>query len=116
MMELKALDGKRLQTLDHIMIQKTKAARAYNKWLIRKRFEEEEFFWKVVLPIDDKDRELGKWSPNWEGSFKVYQVLLGNAYLLSSLEGEPHKRCINGKYLNKYFPTMWEMLDTTKKK
>ena len=29
MMELKALDGKRLQVLDHIMIQKKKVARAY---------------------------------------------------------------------------------------
>ena len=31
MMDLKALDGKRLQALDHIMIQKKKVARAYNK-------------------------------------------------------------------------------------
>ena len=29
MMELEALDGKRLQELDHIMIQKKKVARAY---------------------------------------------------------------------------------------
>ena len=59
-----------------------------------------------MLPIDAKDKELGKWSPKWEGPFKVHQVLLG------SLEGEPHKRFIYGKYLKKYFPTMWEMLDT----
>ena len=31
MMELEAFDGKRLQALDHIMIQKKKLARAYNK-------------------------------------------------------------------------------------
>ena len=31
MMELEALDGKRLLALDHIMIQKKKGARAYNK-------------------------------------------------------------------------------------
>ena len=34
---------------------------------------------------------------------------------LSSLELEPHKKFINGKYLKKYFRTMWEMLDTAKK-
>ena len=34
------------------------------------------------MPIGDKDRELGKWSPNWEGPFKVDQVLLENAYWL----------------------------------
>ena len=33
MMELEALDEKRLQALDHIMIQKKKVARAYNKWV-----------------------------------------------------------------------------------
>ena len=64
------------------------------------------------MPIGAKDRELGKWSPNWEGPFKVHQVLLENAYWL---EEGPHKRLINGKYLKKYFPIMWEMMDTTKK-
>ena len=63
-MELEALDGKRLQALDHIMIQKKKAARAYNKQVGRKGFEEGELVWKVVLPIGSKDRELRKWSPS----------------------------------------------------
>ena len=68
-----------------------------------------------MVPIGSKDGELGKWSPNWKGPFKVHQVLPGNAYWLSSLKGEPHKRFINWKYLKKFFHTMWEMLDTTKK-
>ena len=86
MMELEALDGKRLQELDHIMIQKKKVVRAYNKRVRRNSFEEGELIWKVVLPINAKDRELGKWYPNWEGPFKVYQVLPKNAHWLSSLE------------------------------
>ena len=64
MMELQALDGKRLQTLNHIMIQKKKVAWTYNKRARRKSFEEREFVMKVVLAIGAKDRELGKWSPN----------------------------------------------------
>ena len=55
-----------------------------------------------MLPIGAKDIELGKWSPNWEGPFKVHHVLLRNVYWLSSLEREPQKRFINGKYLKKY--------------
>ena len=85
MMELQALDGNRLQALNHIMIQKKKVPRAYNKRIKRKCFEEGELVWKVVLPIGSQDRELGKWSHNWEGPFKVHQVLPGNAYWLSSL-------------------------------
>ena len=60
MMELKALDGKKLQALDHIMIKKKKVAQAYNKWVKRKSFEEGGVVWKVVLPISFEDRELGK--------------------------------------------------------
>ena len=63
-MELEALDEKILQALNHIMIQKKKVARAYNKQVRRKSFEERELVWKVVLPIGAKDRELRKWSPN----------------------------------------------------
>ena len=55
MMKLEAFDGKRLQVLDHIMIQKKKVARAYNKQVRRKSFEEGELVWKVVLPIGFKD-------------------------------------------------------------
>ena len=72
MMELEALDKKRLQALDHIMIQKKKMAQAYTKRVRRKSFEEGELVWKVVLPIDATNRELGKWSPSWEGPFKVH--------------------------------------------
>ena len=72
MMKLEALDKKRLQALDHIMIQKKKVARAYTKRVRRKIFEEGELIWKVVLPIDAKNIELGKWSPSWEGPFKVH--------------------------------------------
>ena len=38
MMELEALDGKRLQAFDHIMIWKKKVARAYNKRVRKKSF------------------------------------------------------------------------------
>ena len=86
------MDGKRLQALDHIMIQKKKLPRAYNKWARRKNFEEGELIWKVVLLIGAKDKELGKWSSNREGPFKVHQLLPGNAYWLSNLDGEPQKK------------------------
>ena len=54
MMELEALNGNRLQAFDHIMIQKNKVARAYNKRGRRKSFEEGELIWKVMLPIGSK--------------------------------------------------------------
>ena len=34
---------------------------------------------------------------------------------MSNLQVEPHKRFINGKYLEKYFHTLWEMLNITQR-
>ena len=72
---MRGIGLKRLQALDHIMIQKKKVARAYNKSVKRRGARLE-----VVLPIGAKNKELGKWFPNWEGPFKFHQVLLRNAY------------------------------------
>ncbi|XP_050211546.2 uncharacterized protein LOC126661726 [Mercurialis annua] len=94
MMELENLEEGRLQALNNMIIQKKKVSISYNK--------------KLILPPGTKDREYGKWSTNWEGPFLVHKVMKGNAYWLSSLEGEPHKKFINGKYLKKYTPTIWE--------
>ena len=106
MMKLESAYDRRMQTFNHMLVQKSKATHTYNKRVKRKSFEEGDLVWKIILPIGSKDRKLGKWSPNWEGPFKVHQVQPGNAYWLASLQGEPHKRYINGKYLKKYFLTM----------
>ncbi|XP_073019371.1 uncharacterized protein [Primulina eburnea] len=107
-MDLEELDELRIQAYNALVLQKQKVARIYNKRVNKKIFHEGEIVWKAILPIGTKDRELGKWSLNWEGPFKVHKLLDGNAYRLSSLDGHPHKRCINGKYLKSYFPSMRE--------
>ncbi|XP_050222200.1 uncharacterized protein LOC126672295 [Mercurialis annua] len=108
MMELENLEEGRLQALNNMIIQKKKVSRSYNKKVRPKTFQEDELVWKLILPPGTKDREYGKWSTNWEGPFLVHKVMKGNAYWISSLEGEPHKKFINGKYLKKYTPTIWE--------
>ncbi|XP_073298605.1 uncharacterized protein [Primulina huaijiensis] len=102
-MELEELDELRIQAYNALLLQKQKVARIYNRRINKKNFQEGDIVWKTILSLGTKDRDLGKWSPNWEGPFKVHKVLDGNAYWLSSLDGQPHKRCINGKYLKPYF-------------
>ena len=63
-----------------MLIQKNKVAQTYNKKIKRKSFEVGELVWKIILPVGSKDKDLGKWSPNWEGPFKVHKVLPGNIY------------------------------------
>ncbi|XP_073304603.1 uncharacterized protein [Primulina huaijiensis] len=81
-MELEKLDEPRIQAYNALLLQKQKVARIYNKRVNKKSFHEGEIVWKAILSLGTKDRELGKWSPNWEGPFKVHKVLDGNAYWL----------------------------------
>ena len=57
--------------------------------------------WKLVLPIGTKDPKFGKWSPTWEGPYKIGKCVPGNAYILETLEGEEFFSALNGKYLKK---------------
>ena len=35
------------------------------------------------------------------------KCVLGNAYILETLEGEEFFSALNGKYLKKYYPSVW---------
>ncbi|XP_059671149.1 uncharacterized protein LOC132316693 [Cornus florida] len=73
--ELKDLDEVRLSALDHVIKQKEKVMRAYNKKVKAKSFLEGDMVWKVKLPLGTKHREFGKWTPKWEGPFLVERIL-----------------------------------------
>ena len=62
----------------------------------------------MKLLIGSKDNKFGKWSPNWEGPYWISRCASGNAYILEMLEGrEEFDRAIKGKYLKKYYPSVW---------
>ena len=62
---------------------------------------------ELILPIGTKDPKLGKWSPTWEGPYKISRCVLGNGYILEKLEGEEFFSALNGKYQQKYYPSVW---------
>ena len=59
MMELEAFDGKILQALDQIMIQKKKVARVYNKRVRRKFLKKESSFGRWCCPSVLKTENWG---------------------------------------------------------
>ena len=61
----------------------------------------------LIQPIGSKDPKFGKWSPNWEGPYRVNKSAPGNAYILENLEGIVLNRAWNGKYLKRYYPSIW---------
>ena len=72
--------------------------RWYDKKVRIKTFAQEELVWKLILPIGTKSSKFSKWSPIWEGSFKINGCVPGNSYILETLEGEEFSKALNGKY------------------
>nr|AAM74403.1 Putative retroelement [Oryza sativa Japonica Group] len=99
---------KRLKALEEIEKEKKRVAKAYNKRVKAKLFQVGDLVWKTIFPLGTRSKEFGKWSPSWEGPYRVCGIVRGNAYFLETLQGERFQRAINGKYLKKYFPSVWQ--------
>ena len=107
--ELVDLDEERMNALNVLIRQKERVSIAYNKKVKSKSFLPDDLVWKVILPMDRKDKTLGKWSPNWEGPFKIVRVFSNNAYEIEELDSEGRIFRINGKYLKRYKPFLQEI-------
>ena len=83
-------------------------ARAYNKKVKAKSFQVDELIWKIILPLRTKSNKFGKWSPNWEEPYKIVKVIFGNSYMVETLQGKYISRALNGRYLKKYYPSVWQ--------
>ena len=106
--DLEDLSCHRLRALENIEANKLRVAKYYNKKVKSKQSSEGDLIWKVKLPIGSKDSKFGKRSPNWEGPYRIKHCTSGNAYILETLRGEEEfGRAINGKYLKKYYPSVW---------
>ncbi|XP_059635233.1 uncharacterized protein LOC132277392 [Cornus florida] len=112
--ELEDLNGVQKLALDHLMVHKAKVMKAYNKRVKFKSFAEGDMVWQTILPLGKLDRTYGKLSPTWKGPYIVHQVLHGGVYKLKDLDGEVYKRLINGRYLKKYEPTIFELMEEKK--
>ena len=105
--ELKDLAGHWRKPLVNVEANKARVGRWYDKKVKLKIFDQGELVWKLVLPIGTKSLKFGKWSPIWEGPFRISRCVPGNTYILEMLEEEEYSRALNGKYLKKYYPSIW---------
>jgi hypothetical protein len=104
--ELEDLHMIHLKALENIEKNKMRVAKYYNKKVKVKQFAEGDLVWKALLLIGTKYSAFGKWSPNWEGPFRVVRRVSGNAYILKTLLGEEFTAAIDGRYLKKYYPSI----------
>ena len=105
--ELDDLAQHRLRALMSIEENKKRVAKWYDKKVKAKEFADEDLVWKLILPIGTKSSKFGKWSPNWEGLYRINRSAPGNAYILETLKGVEFPRALNRKYLKKYYPSIW---------
>jgi hypothetical protein len=88
MNELEDLHMICLRALENIEKNKMRVAKYYNKKVKVKQFAEGDLVWKALLLIGTKYSTFGKWSPNWEGPFRVVRCTPGTAYILKTSLGE----------------------------
>jgi hypothetical protein len=94
--------------LKEIEKEKIKIAKAYNRRVMEKLFQVRDLVQKTILPLGTRSGKFGKWSPSWEGPFRVIRVMPSNAYFMEDLEGYSLPKALNGKYLKRYYPSMWQ--------
>jgi hypothetical protein len=75
---------------------------------VEKSVQVGDLVWKTILPLGIRSGKFGKWSPSWEGPFKVIQVVPSNANFIKDLEGHSLPKALNRKYLKCYYPSMWQ--------
>jgi hypothetical protein len=98
----------RFKALEEIEREKVKIAKAYNKRVMEKAFQVGDLVWKTILPLGTQSGKFGKWSPSWEGLFRVIRVVPSNAYFMENLKGYSLPKALNGKYLKRDYPSMWQ--------
>jgi hypothetical protein len=97
-----------LNALKEVQKENLRVAKAYNKRVVIRSFQVKDLVWKMILPIGKHDNRFSKWSPSWKGPYMVSNMVPGNAYFVKTLEGQELPKALNGKYLKKYYPSMWQ--------
>jgi hypothetical protein len=105
---LDKVSDEREKTLGEIERDKLRVARAYNNRDKEKLFQVRDLVWKTILLIGSRSNKFGKWSPNWEGLYRVEEVISGNSYKVQRVQGTSLPRALNGKYLKRYNPSIWQ--------
>jgi hypothetical protein len=98
----------RFKVMSEIEKEKLQVAKAYNKRVKENAFRIGDLVWKTILPLGAQDHKFSKWSPGWEGPYRVAAIVLGNTYFVEALDGKGLARALNRKYLEKYHPSVWQ--------
>ena len=86
--DIDEVTDKRIKALKDMEKDKARVAPTYNKKVKSKSFQVRDLVWKTILPLGMKSNNFGKWSPSWEGPYRVIKVIFVNSYMLETLQGD----------------------------
>jgi hypothetical protein len=104
---LDEVSDERVKALGKIERDKLRVAKAYNKRVKEKSFQVGDLVWKTILPTGSRSSKFEKWSRNWEGLYRIDEVVPEKSYMVQSIQGTSLPGEINRKYLKKYYPSIW---------
>ena len=99
--QLSLIDEKRLTSVCHGQLYQRRMARAYNKKVRPRHFEEGQLVLRRILPHHAETK--GKFSPNWRGPFVVKRVLPNGALYLANIEGKGTETVVNADAVKRYY-------------
>jgi hypothetical protein len=105
---LDEVSDERVKALGEIERDMLRVARAYNKKVKEKLFQVRDLVRKTILSIGSRSNKFRKWSPNWKGPYRIEEVIPENSSMVQSIQGTSVPRTLNGEYLKKYCPSIWQ--------
>ena len=101
---LDLLEEQREKATIRTAAQQQRAAKYYNKKVKSKLFKEGDLVLRAVEASDHKlKQDLGKLAPNWEGPYRVRNIVKPGTYELETLDGVVFPRLWNSSNLRKYY-------------
>jgi hypothetical protein len=83
----------RFKVMMEIEKENIQTAKACNRKVKEKSFQVGDLVWKMILPLRTRDNRFGKWSPIWEGPYKVVGIAPWNAYFAKPWRGGNWLKC-----------------------
>jgi hypothetical protein len=72
---LDEVSDERVKAFGKIERDMLKVAKAYNKRVKKKSFQVGDLVWKTILPIGSRSSKFENWSPNWDGPYRIKEVI-----------------------------------------
>jgi hypothetical protein len=99
--QLNLISEKRVTAICHHQLYQKRMAKAYDKKVRPRMFQEGDLVLKKLLALPGEN--LSKWAPNYEGPYIVKKAFSGGALQLSRIDGEDLARPVNSDSVKRYY-------------